>query len=108
MAARLQRKHEWAITTILPEENRPVRLYPVGSGQSGTALKSTSEKNLRFSDLSLAKTLRVLTFTPLTMLQASAQTVDFKVCRHFGEGQGFSVGTGSRMRRSARSVRGGD
>ncbi len=37
--------------------------------------------------LSLAKTLGVLTFTPLTMLQASAQTVDFKVCRHFGEGQ---------------------
>src|SRR5258707_11094589 len=29
--------------------------------------------------LSLAKTLGVLTFTPLTMLQASAQTVDFKV-----------------------------
>ena len=37
--------------------------------------------------LSLAKTLGVLTFTPLTMLQASAQTVDFKVCRHFGAGQ---------------------
>jgi len=37
--------------------------------------------------VSLAKTLGVLTFTPLTMLQTSAQTVDFKVCRHFGEGQ---------------------
>jgi len=30
----------------------------------------------------------VLSFTPLTMLQASAQAVDFKVGRHFGEGQG--------------------
>src|SRR5260370_17854260 len=50
MAARLKRKHEWAITTILPEENRPVRLYPVGTGQSCTALKSTPEKNLGLSD----------------------------------------------------------
>jgi len=40
---------------------------------------------------SLAKTLRVLTFTSLTMLQASAQTVDFKVCRHFGEGVGGAL-----------------
>src|SRR5258708_8885616 len=38
------------------------------------------------------KALRVLTFTSLTMLQAFAQTVDFKVCRHFGEGQGESAG----------------
>ena len=30
---------------------------------------------------------RVLSFTPLTMLQASAQAVDFKVGRRFGEGQ---------------------
>ncbi len=30
---------------------------------------------------------RVLSFTPLTMLQASAQAVDFKVGRYFGEGQ---------------------
>jgi hypothetical protein len=37
--------------------------------------------------LCLAKTLGVLSFTPLTMLQASAQTVDFKFRRHFGEGQ---------------------
>jgi hypothetical protein len=36
--------------------------------------------------VSLAKTRAVLSFTPLTMLQASAQTVDFKVRRHFGEG----------------------
>jgi hypothetical protein len=38
--------------------------------------------------LSLAKTLGVLSFTPLTMLQAYAQAVDFKVVHHFGEGQG--------------------
>ena len=37
--------------------------------------------------LSLAKTLGVLSFTPLTMLQACAQAVDFKVGHHFGEGQ---------------------
>ena len=37
-------------------------------------------------DLSLAKTLGVLSFTPLTMLQACAQAVDFKVGHHFGEG----------------------
>jgi hypothetical protein len=30
-------------------------------------------------------------FTPLTMLQASAQAVDFKVRRHFGEGQGLNL-----------------
>jgi hypothetical protein len=30
---------------------------------------------------------RVLSFTPLTMLQTSAQAADFKVGRHFGEGQ---------------------
>jgi glyoxylase-like metal-dependent hydrolase (beta-lactamase superfamily II) len=29
----------------------------------------------------------VLSFTPVTMLQASAQAVDFKVGRYFGEGQ---------------------
>jgi hypothetical protein len=28
-----------------------------------------------------------LSFTPLTMLQAFAQAVDFKVGHHFGEGQ---------------------
>jgi hypothetical protein len=50
LAAWLERKHEWAITAILPEENRPVRLYPVGSGQSSAALKSTPEENLRLSD----------------------------------------------------------
>jgi hypothetical protein len=37
--------------------------------------------------LSLAKTLGVLSFTPLTMVQACAQAVDFKVGHHFGEGQ---------------------
>jgi hypothetical protein len=36
--------------------------------------------------LSLAKTLGVLSFTPLTMLQACAQAVDFKVGHHFGGG----------------------
>jgi hypothetical protein len=39
------------------------------------------------TNLSLAKTLGVLSFTPLTMLQACAQAVDFKVGHHFGEGQ---------------------
>src|ERR1700693_6379710 len=33
------------------------------------------------------KTLGVLSFTPLTMLQACAQAVAFKVGHHFGEGQ---------------------
>jgi hypothetical protein len=43
--------------------------------------------------VSLAKTLGVLSFTPLTMLQACAQTVDFKVGHHFGEGQAYrSIG----------------
>jgi hypothetical protein len=32
LATRLERKHQWAVTTILPEENRPLRLYPVRSG----------------------------------------------------------------------------
>jgi hypothetical protein len=32
-----------------------------------------------------------LSFTPLTMLQAYAQAVDFKVVHHFGEGQPFSL-----------------
>ena len=35
-----------------------------------------------------AKTRVALSFTPVTMLQASAQAVDFKVGRYFGEGQG--------------------
>jgi len=36
----------------------------------------------------LAKTQGVLSCTPLTMLQACAQAVDFKVGHHFGEGHG--------------------
>jgi len=48
--ARLERKHQWAITAILPEAHRSVRLYPVGSGQSSAALKSTPQKDFRFSD----------------------------------------------------------
>jgi hypothetical protein len=42
---------------------------------------------VEFYQVSLAKTLGVLSFTPLTMLQACAQAVDFKVGHHFGEGQ---------------------
>jgi len=43
-----------------------------------------------FAWLSLAKTrAELLSFTPLTMLQPSAQAVDFKVGRHFGEGRGY-------------------
>jgi hypothetical protein len=41
----------------------------------------------RLLHLSLAKTPGVLSFTPLTMLQACAQAIDFKVGHHFGEGQ---------------------
>jgi len=43
--------------------------------------------------LSLAKTLGILSFTPLTMLQACAQAIDFKVGHHFGEGQGVNLHT---------------
>jgi hypothetical protein len=39
--------------------------------------------------VSLAKTLGVLSFTPLTMLQACAQAVDFKVGHHFGVDKGM-------------------
>jgi hypothetical protein len=42
--------------------------------------------------LFLAKTLGVLSFTPLTMLRACAQAVDFKVGHHFGEGQVLKPG----------------
>ena len=59
-----------------------------------TSLHGLSQKLFNFrvaltnrSDLSLAKTLGVLSFAPLTMLQACAQAVDFKVGHHFGEGQ---------------------
>jgi hypothetical protein len=45
------------------------------------------------SCLFLAKTLGVLSFTPLTMLRACAQAVDFKAGHHFGEGQGFAIST---------------
>jgi hypothetical protein len=45
------------------------------------------QKSDRVERVSLAKTLGVLSFTPLTMLQACAQAVDFKVGHHFGEGQ---------------------
>jgi hypothetical protein len=41
--------------------------------------------------LSLAKTLGVLSFTPLTMLQACAQAADFKVGHHFGEGRAVTA-----------------
>src|SRR6266850_7500808 len=50
MATRLERKHKRALTTILPEEHRPNRLFPVGSEQSSAALKSTPTTNFRFSD----------------------------------------------------------
>jgi hypothetical protein len=46
-------------------------------------------------ELSLAKTLGVLSFTPLTMLQACAQAVDFKVGHHFGEGHPVGAPTAS-------------
>src|SRR5271155_606996 len=49
LAARLERKHEWAIATILPEENRSVGLHPSGAGRRGAAVKSTSKKTLRIS-----------------------------------------------------------
>ncbi len=37
--------------------------------------------------VTLAKTPGVLSFTPLTMYRSTSQIVDFKVRRHFGEGQ---------------------
>ncbi len=49
--------------------------------------------------LSLAKTLGVLSFTALTMLQACAQAVDFKVGHHFGEGQHFPGCQSRRVRK---------
>jgi len=36
------------ITTILPEENRPLRLYPVGSGQVALRLNERPRKTLGF------------------------------------------------------------
>ena len=33
-----------------PKKNRPVRLYPGGTGQSSAELKPTTEKNPRFSN----------------------------------------------------------
>jgi tetratricopeptide (TPR) repeat protein len=45
--------------------------------------------------VSLAKTLGVLSFTPLTMLQACAQAIDFKVGHHFGEGQASELASAS-------------
>jgi hypothetical protein len=48
-------------------------------------------KNPTLSILSLAKTLGLLSFTPLTMLQACAQAVDFKVGHHFGEGHRYAI-----------------
>src|SRR5258707_1200237 len=49
-STRLERKHKRALTTILPEERRPNRLFTVGSEQSSAALKSTPTTNFRFSD----------------------------------------------------------
>jgi hypothetical protein len=59
------------------------RAYLV-SLSSGCAFRYST---MRSQSLSVAKTLGVLSFTPLTMLQACAQAVDFKVGHHFGEGQ---------------------
>jgi hypothetical protein len=52
----------------------------------GTRYGASLRRDLCSRVLSLAKTLGVLSFTPLTMLQACAQAVDFKVGHHFGEG----------------------
>ena len=38
------------LPTILPEEHKPNRLFPVGSETSSAALKSTPATNFRFSD----------------------------------------------------------
>ncbi len=56
--------------------------------------------------VSLAKTLGVLSFTPLTMLQACAQAVDFKVGHHFGEGQGLIPVPFPRLRLAKNSILG--
>ena len=52
---------------------------------------SRSNAENQASYLSLAKTRGVPELHPLTMLQAPAQAVDFKVGRHFGEGQAHTV-----------------
>ena len=50
LAARLERKHQSAVTTILSSRHRPVWLFASGSGQSGAALKPASQKNFRISN----------------------------------------------------------
>jgi hypothetical protein len=67
--------------------------YLAGKGRmtvftsEGARTMDFNANDVGFVPVSLAKTLGVLSFTPLTMLQACAQAVDFKVGHHFGEGQ---------------------
>jgi hypothetical protein len=73
-----------------PPHIKPERLPGVSLAGAIQADRRGQARTLHVQDaeiLSLAKTLGVLTFTPLTMLQACAQAVDFKVGHHFGQGQ---------------------
>jgi hypothetical protein len=60
---------------------------------------ASAVKDLLNKSLSVAKTPGVLSFTPLTMLRPSAQAVDFKVGRHFSDGQVPSSNASQHLRR---------
>jgi hypothetical protein len=46
LAARLERKHEWAIAAIPAEERGPLHLHAMGLGQDRSAPQSAATKNL--------------------------------------------------------------
>jgi hypothetical protein len=50
LAARHERKHQSAVTAMLPARHRPVGLFASGSEQSGTAAKSASKESFRISN----------------------------------------------------------
>jgi hypothetical protein len=60
LAARVERKHQSAVTAILPPRHGPVRLFASAVGPSGAAVKSASKKDLRISKLPPVNCNRVL------------------------------------------------
>ena len=50
LAARHERKHQSAVTAILPSRHRPVCLFASAARPGRAALESTTEKDLRFPD----------------------------------------------------------
>ena len=73
--------------TLRSRRNRALLSLLIGCGLRRAEVTTLRLEDLQLREpLSLAKTLGVLSFTPLTMLQACAQAVDFKVGHHFGEG----------------------